>query len=300
MADKNHTVLVVDDEPNNLRALKIDLSEMNYNVLTAKDGQEGWQVLQDNKDEISAIMLDRMMPNMDGMQFMKKLKSTPDVSDIPVIMQTAAAEKEQVIEGINAGVYYYLTKPYDKEIMLSILQAAIDDYVGYNQMVNSMKQFKSKLHLIKDSSFEIWKMDDVNYLSTFLANFFPDPEKVVYGISELIVNAIEHGNLGISYDDKTELNKQGKWLDEIDKRLKLPENKDKRVIVNYKKEKKIITLNICDEGEGFNWEEYMEISPSRATDNHGRGIAMSKIISFDTIEYKGKGNEVVCKVVVID
>lgn len=145
MADKNHTVLVVDDEPNNLRALKIDLSEMNYNVLTAKDGQEGWQVLQDNKDEISAIMLDRMMPNMDGMQFMKKLKSTPDVSDIPVIMQTAAAEKEQVIEGITAGVYYYLTKPYDKEIMLSILQAAIDDYVGYNQMVNSMKQFKSDL-----------------------------------------------------------------------------------------------------------------------------------------------------------
>lgn len=123
---------------------------------------------------------------------------------------------------------------------------------------------------------------------------------MIYGISELIVNAIEHGNLGISYDDKTELNKQGKWLDEIDKRLKLPENKDKRVIVNYKKEKKIITLNICDEGEGFNWEEYMEISPSRATDNHGRGIAMSKIISFDTIEYKGKGNEVVCKVVVID
>lgn len=101
MDSKQKTVLIVDDEPNNLRALKIDLMEVSYNVLTAKDGQEGWEILQENKGDVCAIMLDRMMPRMDGMQFMKKLKSSPEISDIPVIMQTAAAEKEQVIPQIS-------------------------------------------------------------------------------------------------------------------------------------------------------------------------------------------------------
>ena len=289
-------VLIIDDEPNNLRALKMDMEDEDYEVLTAEDGMIGWDILIENKDEINTILLDRMMPNMDSMEFLTKLKATDSLKDIPVIMQTAAAEKEQVVESIQAGAYYYLIKPYDKDVMLSVVAASIEGYVQAKIINDELKTFKNKLNLVKENNFEVFDLDEVHYLATFLSNFFPDSEKVVVGIIELITNAVEHGNLGISYTEKSQLNKQGTWLEEVNRRLKLPKNKNKRVLVKYIKDEKTITLIIKDEGNGFNWHEYMEILPERATDSHGRGIALSRMTSFDSMEYIGNGNEVVCKV----
>ncbi|MET0156152.1 MAG: response regulator [Rickettsiales bacterium] len=293
---ERRTILIVDDEPNNVRALRIDLEDINYDIVAASDGVKGWEALQAHKSNVAVILLDRMMPNMNGMQFMAKLKAAPDVCHIPVIMQTAAAEKEQVVEGIQAGVYYYLTKPYDKQVMLSILSAAVRDYGHLSRLREEMKQFARKLSLVRTSLFEVRTLEDAECLPGFLAQFFPDPDRVIFGLSELILNALEHGNLGITYEEKTELNNKGAWTEEILRRRKQPEHAEKIVLISYVKNKERIELRIKDEGEGFRWQEYMEISPERATDNHGRGIAMSKMMSFDGLEYVGCGNEVVCTV----
>ncbi len=289
------TLLIVDDEPNNIELLQLDLED-DYEVISANDGLQAWELLQEHKENINAILLDRMMPNMDGMEFLNKLKGDDSVADIPVIMQTAAAEKEQVIEGIKAGVYYYLTKPYDPDLMLSLVHEAIRESSQRIQVIDELKEFKHKLHLIKNSRFEIRTVEEAQYLSTFLANFFPDPEKVVLGISELMINAVEHGNLGITYEEKSKLNKEGRWLEEVSRRAELPENKDKKVLIDYVREQDAICLRIVDEGKGFDWDKYMELSPDRVVDSHGRGIAMSKMMSFDSISYIGKGNEVLCTV----
>ncbi len=294
--NKLDTILLVDDQANNLRALKLDLEETPYRTLTACDGQEAWEIIQKEGGSIAAILLDRMMPRMNGMEFMKILKAS-SFSHIPVIMQTAAAEKEQVVEGIQAGVYYYLTKPYDKHIMLSILYAAIKDHRYYSDLRININQFHNKLDLVKTITLQVQTLDDTEYLATFLARLFPDPERVVLGISELVLNALEHGNLGITYDEKGILIKEGKLHEELKRRQTLPENKDKSVLITYTKMQDHIELRIKDEGNGFDWKDYMEISPERATHNHGRGIAMSKMISFDEITYIGPGNEVLCKTV---
>lgn len=289
------TILLVDDEPNNLRALKLDLEDTGYTLVTAQDGQQAWDMLPDITD-LTAIMLDRMMPRMDGMQFMKQIKHSTAYSNIPVIMQTAAAEKEQVAEGIQAGVFYYLTKPYDKQVMLSVLEASIKDSERYRELRNNLKYFRSKLKLVRSSLFEVRTLEEAEYLATFLSQYFPDPERVVLGISELTFNALEHGNLGITYDEKTRLNNENRWESEIKRRQALPENKDKCVVIEFLKGDSAIELRIRDEGNGFNWEEYLEVSPERATHNHGRGIAMSRLMSFDEMQYIGCGNEVVCTV----
>jgi two-component system, cell cycle response regulator len=126
--NKGITILVVDDEPNNLEILKLDLEDEGYNILTGTDGVEGLKELQDHKDDVQVILLDRMMPNMNGIEFMKNLRADKSISSIPVIMQTAASDKEQIAEGMASGVYYYLTKPYDKTVLLSILKSAIQSY----------------------------------------------------------------------------------------------------------------------------------------------------------------------------
>lgn len=289
-------VLVVDDSKTNLQRLEIDLQGAGYRVLTAENGLAAWDIVKANKRDISVVVLDRMMPQMDGIAFTKRLKADRNLSDIPVIMQTAAKKKKDIIEGIQAGVYYYLTKPYDKDILLSVVGSACHGYEDLTSLRQDLGQIKGIMHLVEDFNFKVKTLDDAKHLSSMLASVFPNPDQTVLGISELLINAIEHGNLGVSYEEKTQLLTEDRWLDEIQRRMGMAEYRDRRVRVSLTRNNHELTLWIRDEGKGFDWREYLEISPERATHNHGRGIAMSKSFSFDTLQYIGRGNEVICKV----
>jgi anti-sigma regulatory factor (Ser/Thr protein kinase) len=129
-------------------------------------------------------------------------------------------------------------------------------------------------------------------LSSFLANCFPDPERALTGISELLINAVEHGNLDISYEEKTKLVEENRWKDEVSRRLQDPVNNNKNVTVIFEKKGEAYYLQVTDQGKGFNWQEYLELDPSRASDNHGRGVAMANMIAFDRLVYNEKGNQV--------
>ena len=68
-----------------------------------------------------------MMPNLDGMEFLQRIKADSRFQDIPVVMQTAAAATDQIMQGFKAGVQYYLTKPYEDAILIGIVNAALQD-----------------------------------------------------------------------------------------------------------------------------------------------------------------------------
>lgn len=106
------------------------------------------------------------------------------------------------------------------------------------------------------------------------------------------MNAIEHGNLNVTYEEKSALTRLEKWEEEIKRRLALTENVNKRVRIHYEKDVSECRLMITDEGPGFDWQGYLTLDPERATDTHGRGIAMSRVISFDDLHYSDKGNQV--------
>lgn len=286
-------ILAVDDEPNNLRLIENYLDNAGFEVILAKDGVEAWSLLNSIRN-IELILLDRMMPNMDGMELMNKIKSSPILNKIPVIMQTAAATKEQVIEGIQSGVYYYLTKPYDEEVMLSITRAALDDKMRSDNLHKEIKIYQQMMHHVNSANLEYKTVKEAENIAGFLANCYPYPEKVVLGLSELMINAVEHGNLQIGYETKTKLLNSGKWLEEIVKRQNAIENAYKKILVSYQKTEREIILSIQDEGYGFEWQKYLEIDAERATHTHGRGIAIAKLLSFDEIIFKNNGNTVIC------
>jgi hypothetical protein len=103
---------------------------------------------------------------------------------------------------------------------------------------------------------------------------------------------VEHGNLGITYEEKTALIDAGAWEGEVARRLQLPENCDKRAKIAFERAEGEVRYRIEDCGAGFDWRRYLEISPARAFHTHGRGIAMSRNLSFDRLEYFGAGNQV--------
>ena len=197
---------------------------------------------------------------------------------------------------MRGGVFHYLTKPYDEEILVSIVRSCIEDHKAQKSLRDQVINKRKMLGLIKTCYIEFASIEQANDVSIYIATLFPEPAKVVMGISELLINAVEHGNLGINYDQKTEMKNNNTWEKDIAALLEKPEHKDKRVKVTYEHKTDYVLLQIQDEGKGFEWEKYLELSPERATNNHGRGIAMAKALSFEKIEYKGCGNEVVCTI----
>jgi anti-sigma regulatory factor (Ser/Thr protein kinase) len=146
--------------------------------------------------------------------------------------------------------------------------------------------------------FRFRTLEDIKSLAAQIAARCPDPERVLFGLSELMINAVEHGNLGISYDEKTALLSTGveKWRQEVERRLALPENREKFAELELEKRDGELLIVIRDQGLGFDWKQYLELTPARSGDPHGRGVAMARAISFETLEYRGCGNEAVCTV----
>ena len=235
-----------------------------------------------------------MMPVMDGMEVLAKLKASESLQHIPVIMQTAAGSTQQIKEGLDAGVFYYLTKPFAKKVLLSIVQAAVRDSLKYHEAHEDMEAQGISMSFMKSGVFCVLSLKDVQALATVLAKACPDPLRVIGGLNDLLINGVEHGNLGISYDEKTTLLETGEWHAEITHRLSLPEYANKWVDVTFERFPEEIHITIKDQGQGFDWEKYIEINANLAFATHGRGIAMAKALSFDHLEYRENGTEVFC------
>lgn len=288
-------VLAVDDEEFNLDILVEYLEAESYVVVQATNGQEAWQKLEEHSD-IAVILLDRMMPVMDGMAFNAKIKEDKRFKDIPVIMQTAAAAQHEVEEGIKAGVFYYLTKPYKREMLMGIVRSAILHGESLHAMSAQLVKNMSVLGLMEHATFRFQTLDEANVLATFIAQCCPVPTSASLGLSELMVNAIEHGNLGITYAEKSTLVQTGKWQHEVERRQALPENNGKYATLEYQLQGEELKIRIKDEGKGFEVSRFLNIDPQRATHPNGRGIAMARLTSFDDLEYLGPGNEVLCTI----
>ncbi|MDX2066640.1 MAG: response regulator [Fimbriimonadaceae bacterium] len=104
-------VLVCDDERHIVRLIQVNLERQGYQVVTAYDGKEGLEKIRAEKPNL--VVLDVMMPYMDGFEVLKALRREPETENLPVIMLTAKAQDKDVFEGYHYGADMYLTKPFN-------------------------------------------------------------------------------------------------------------------------------------------------------------------------------------------
>ena len=296
MTPESTRVLVVDDNPFDQQLLKEYLSSRGYQTEFANDGADALPMLEGDPLRYDVVLLDRVMPRMHGLELLSHMKENPRLRTIPVILQTASSQREEMLAGIRAGAYYYLTKPYDVETLLTVVDTAVRDFNDYRHLKERLERGLRCLTLVREASFSIQTVDEARDLGMVLANACPDPMSTVIGLTEILVNAVEHGNLGITYEEKSLLNAAGQWQSEVDRRLLLPENAAKRVDVLMARDNGTVRFTIRDQGRGFDWKRFIDIDPQRAFDNHGRGIVIARTLSFDSLEYRGCGNEVVAQI----
>jgi CheY-like chemotaxis protein len=288
--------LVVDDEPIVQYIISECLADEGYALQMEADGDAAWTTLTTKGKEIDVIILDRVMPGLDGLELLKRIKATADFRHLPVIMQTAMSRPEDVREGLEAGAHYYLTKPFDPRALLTIVKAAVEDAESSKAKAATHEDFLRSLRTLTCAEYEFTTLEDARVLAYLLSLACPTPPLAAMGFTELLINAIEHGNLGISYDEKKDLRNSGLWEAEIERRLQHPEYSDRKAHLRLERLPHMLRFTITDQGKGFDWQRYMDFDPERAFDPNGRGIAMARQMSFSRLQYQGDGNILVAEV----
>ncbi len=292
MSDSTTTVLLVDDSRTSLAVLVAYLDKTGYELVRARDGVEALRLLTLEPARYHAVLLDLEMPRMSGLEVLRHMKSHAQLTHVPVIIQTASSDPHQVAEGLAAGARYYLIKPFQQDKLQAIIASAVRDYTAYLTLQRELTASMHSLRLLHNGRFCFQTPEEARQLAALLAHAYPNPGRASTGLLELLMNAVEHGNLGITYEEKTHLLATGQLDEEIERRIRDPAFGSRVGVAKLTRARDTLYLSVIDEGDGFCWQPFLEFTPERAFHTHGRGIATARMHSFDSIEYCGKGNHV--------
>jgi DNA-binding response OmpR family regulator len=116
-------ILIVEDDPRSFRLLDFRIKSQGHEVLSAVDGGEAIEVASKEKPDL--VLLDIMIPVIDGFQVLRKLKSQEETKNIPVIMLTARSQEKDIVDGIKAGAADYVTKPFSSAELIARVNRAL-------------------------------------------------------------------------------------------------------------------------------------------------------------------------------
>lgn len=196
--DKKPLILIVDDEPYNIDYLEQELDDLGYATMSAANGKEALAQVAEAQPDM--ILLDIMMPVMDGFEVLAKLKEDPVQRDIPVVIISAMADMESVVKGIELGAEDYLPKPFDPVLLQARLRAGL----GKKHLKDMEKEYLKAL----EREFEIGREMQAGFLPRELpkiegweiAAFF-QPARNVAGDFYDVFKLSEDGKIGLLVGD---------------------------------------------------------------------------------------------------
>jgi len=280
-------VLVVEDDYSSRELLRICIEKEGYQCQTANDGVDGFNLFKKFNPDL--IISDVRMPHMNGIELLESIRKIS--KDVIIVFITGHGNEELALQALQLGANNYLKKPVDITEIKTITNR-------YYDVIKSKALQSNIVDLIRHREMEIEIDSDMNlvqslanYLSEKTGNFFDSKEKmrIELGLNELLINAIEHGNWEISYDEKNQALLDDRIGALYKAKREHPDNIHKKVLVKYKQSEKFCEWIITDSGKGFDWKLIPNPSNAQLTRINGRGILLSKL-QFDEFEYMGKGN----------
>ncbi len=190
---KSAKILIVEDEPQINRLIELVLQSSGYyNVKKAFDGKEAWKIIKEDKPDL--VLMDVMLPEIDGFKLCKMIKDDSGLNSVKVIMLTAKKMEEDILKGFESGAVDYITKPFSNKILLARIKAHL-----MNSNINSQETYKNIMldnrkrtvtldgKLIKLTKFEF------TILETFITNI-----GVVFSRSQLLSYLRGDGGFDVS------------------------------------------------------------------------------------------------------
>ncbi|PIE17588.1 MAG: hypothetical protein CSA65_08565 [Proteobacteria bacterium] len=286
-------ILLVDDEALVREELGGLLDDEGFEVITGRDGAEGLTLFHDERPDM--VITDVRMPRVDGLSLVAQIRQESPTTPVTVI--TGHGNETTAIQALRAGVIDFIKKPVrfdDLIAALSRMQAAL-------QLVrNEPPRLPSSARLREHCW--VYELDNErgaipNFVDAVLDTCFNGIDRTLamelsLALRELILNAVEHGNLGLTYEEKTHALEEGR-LEQLleDRRQKAP-YQDRRVGVVVRRDREQLTFEVQDDGEGFDWRALPDpMDPSNLLADHGRGVLLARM-SVDELSYNEPGTRV--------
>lgn len=288
-------VLIVDDDEITLDLISSLVTGAGYETVQANNGRLGLEQYGQCQPDI--VLTDIQMPEMSGLDLLREIRD--ERADTIVIIMTAHGNEQYALEALRSKANDYLKKPINaKELLLTLEKYA--EALKHTWQVSEVPKFitRSEMTMTIDNRLDMVQ-EVADYLVAQAGGVLAGQEAfgVRFGLVELITNAIEHGNLEISYDEKTkalgESFKAFKSL--LTQRLSDPRFQGRRVTIKCVLNDKDCEWEIRDDGKGFDWRATSRVVEEESLMSlHGRGILLSHF-QFDKMEYIGSGNVVRCR-----
>jgi two-component system phosphate regulon response regulator PhoB len=146
-------ILIIEDDPDIQELLSFSMSKEGWKLLQAKTGEDGLALLK--KGQVNCVLLDIMLPGMDGLKALKKMKENEQFRNIPVIMTTAKGEEADIITGLELGADDYVVKPYSPKVLIARIRAALrrQEDQGEREKATSWQQGELKLDAARHEAF---------------------------------------------------------------------------------------------------------------------------------------------------
>lgn len=144
----NRNILVVDDDPTMVKLINVNLKLNNYSVVEATSGEQALDILA--SDQLDLVVLDIMMPGVDGWEVLKRIRAGGDTEELPVILVTAKTQDSDVIRGWELGADEYVIKPFNPLLLVEVIKMVLDR--SYEDRLERRRKQKEKLEVLRSLS----------------------------------------------------------------------------------------------------------------------------------------------------
>jgi CheY-like chemotaxis protein len=286
------TILVIDEEPNELSFLEQALRDGGYTLRAAQSIADGRAAIESalapgGADDLDAIILDWQTRDAEAVELLRWLEALPRSEQLEIIVQSSGNAPDQLGPALNRGMFMHLAKPYEADRLRCLVGSALAGRECRRSLLALTERVKDCFALLAQGTFEIRTPREAELLAAHIGSACGDPQRGV-GVLELLVNGIEHGNLGITYEEKGKLLAERRLNQELERRLALEENRFKRVRATLTRIGDHLQVLIVDSGPGFDFNRYLVFDKDRVLHPHGRGILLAR--AAVEVEYFDPGN----------
>jgi CheY-like chemotaxis protein/anti-sigma regulatory factor (Ser/Thr protein kinase) len=278
------------DDQEALRSLLARLLEREgFDAVQAENGARAVEMYRSESPLV--VVSDIMMPRMDGLTLLNEIRRID--RNATVILMTGQGNEDVLLKALRGGATNFFKKPFNVRELIDEIRKVVEF-----RLEAARSSLFSPLLVEETKRFVMPRADSpffpiINQITLQLPCLLPQEDilNLKIGIEEVITNAIEHGNLGISFKEKSKAIQEGRLAELIADRGRESDAAGRAVGITSRLSPRLFEITIRDDGKGFDWRTLPAVEPETLLAFNGRGIFLTKIY-FDEVTYNDAGNEV--------